>query len=276
MMSMLTPPRPAGWHPPNAQDRDQDQARPQGGAPSGPRSGRVQSPRPAVWPWVLLAAGAALSGLLVLLLAAGIVLRLSALGDGRDPLVAPESRVVLTEDFSTGSGSFEEYVEQGFTAQVVDGAYVMTSDDLQFTDWVTTVVVRADVIDFNAQVALAEDTEEAAEVGLTVEGPQGGYAFMVSRGSGASISVISPDAEMEVVSYGDSLDEVSGAVRLSVVQTSEGSTLVRGYLDGRQVAVYEDLARVGGFDEVGLAVYADTQAVTARFDDVVVRTGGTG
>lgn len=274
-MSMLTPPRPAGWQAPDGHDRDEDRARLAEGAPSQPRSGLGQPRRPAIWPWVVLAVGAALSGITVLLLAAGIVLRLSALGDG-DPVVSSESRVVLTEDFSTGSGSFEEYVEQGFTAQVDDGAYVVTSDDLQFTDWVTTAIERADVIDLSALAALGEDAEEAAELGLTVEGAQGGYAFMVSTGSGAQISVISPDEEMEVVSYGASLGEPAGAVRLSVVQTSQGSTLVRGYLDGRQVAEYEDLARVGGFTEVGLAVYADTQAVTARFDDVVVRTGGTG
>lgn len=275
-MSMLTPPRSAGWQPPDARDRDHDRARPQEGAPSGPPSGLVQSGRRAVWPWVLLAVGAALSGLMVLLLVAAMVLRLSTLGDGGGPVAVSESRVVLTEDFSTGSGSFEEYMEQGFTAQVVDGAYLVTSDDLQFTDWVTTAVARADVIDLSARVALAEDAEEAAEAGLTVEGPQGGYAFMVSQASGAQISLISPDEEMEVVSYGDSVEAVSGPVRLSVVQTSEGSTLVRGYLEGRQVVAYEDPVRVGGFTEVGLAVYADTQAVTARFDDVVVRTGGTG
>jgi hypothetical protein len=209
------------------------------------------------------------SGLVVLVVAGLVVLAMVGNAGSDDAAGLQDARLVLSEDFTWGSGSFDEYADETFTARAVDGAYVITSEDLQYADWVTTFVPRADVVDVRAGIVMAEDTEPTAEAGLTVEGDQGGYAFTVSAGSGALISRITAGG-MDVVTEGQALPDASGEVRLTVEPTSSGATLVRGYLDGELAAQYEDSARVGGFTEVGLAVYADAAPVTARFDDLVV------
>jgi hypothetical protein len=226
-------------------------------------------------PWVLLGLGLAVSGLVVLVVAGLVVLAMVGNAGSDDAAGLQDARLVLSEDFTWGSGSFDEYADETFTARAVDGAYVITSEDLQYADWVTAFVPRADAVDVRARVALAEDAEPTAEAGVTVEGDQGGYAFTVSGGSGALISRITAGG-MDVVTEGEALPDPSGEVRLTVEPSSAGGTLVRGYLDGRLVAEHEDSARVGGFTEVGLAVYADSAPVTARFDDLVVRVAGEG
>lgn len=275
-MSMLTPPRPTGWSPPDAAVGNPAPVVGPWTAPGAPVAPAPVPRRPPIWPWVLLGLAVGIAGLAFMLAVAGVLLGVSAGGEDTAPGQLSQAEVVLAEDFAVGPGPFEEYFEPGFTAQAVDGVYVITSEDLQFTDWVTVPTPQADVIELSARVALAEDSEPAAEAGVTVEGAGGGYAFTISTGSGALISRIGDAEDMDVVAYGDAVEVAAGEVRLTVEPVAGGATRVRGYLGGRLVAEYQEPAQVGGFDEVGLAVYADSVPATARFDDVLVRTASQG
>jgi hypothetical protein len=188
---------------------------------------------------------------------------------GRD---VADAGLVLTEDFSSESGSFD--VTDG---RVVDGSYALTSMDPGMLSMTFASIRPARVVDLGADFVLEESADSGDYALLMVSNPDSGYgyAFALSRAREAMVfRQDDPELGWEPVAWGAQVpDRPSGRARMTVSWRLDGKHIV-GYVDGTEVVSYVDDAAMPGFafTAVGLGVAGDPPPAAAQFDNVSVST----
>jgi hypothetical protein len=217
------------------------------------------------WLWTVLAGTAA-----VAMIAGGLALLAgSTTTDG-----AGGTQIAVEEDFSAGSGAFQEFEEDGFVALHRDGAYELTGTDSEGVYWSSVEIDQSTSVDISARLELVEGGHPDAAVGVSVEPTRSEAYFLSLHGDGTvALARAADDEEFVLPLTITTMEPVDGAatLRLTVVATANGTELT-GWVNGEQVIGHLDKQGWDRFRGAGLMVANGPEPGTARADDVVVKT----
>jgi hypothetical protein len=182
--------------------------------------------------------------------------------------------VVLDEDFSAGTGAFEEFEEDGFVARHRDGAYEVTGADGDSMYWSSADIDRSTSVDISARLDLVAGGHPEAAIGLSVEPNRSEAYFLSLYGDGTVALERAVDDEEFVLPLSMTTTEpVDGAavLRLTVTASASGTELT-GWVNGERVIGYVDKQGWDRFRGAGVMVASGPEPGTVRADDVVVKT----
>jgi hypothetical protein len=182
--------------------------------------------------------------------------------------------VVIDEDFSTGTGAFQEFEEDGMVARHRDGAYEVTGEDGESVYWSSADIDRSASVDISARLDYVAGEHPGAAVGLSVEPNRSEAYFLSLSGNGAvALQRAVDDEEFILPLTMMMVDTIDGpaTLRLMVVANASGTELT-GWVNGEQVIEYTDKQGWNRFRGAGVMVASGPEPVTVRADDVVVKT----
>jgi hypothetical protein len=217
------------------------------------------------WLW-LVVAGIATIAVMAAALAA-------LLGGSADTDQAGGTMTVIDEDFSTGTGPFEEFEEDGFVAQHRGGGYEVTAAQGESTYWSSAAIDRSTSVDISARLDLVAGAHPDAAVGLSVEPNRTEAYFLSLFGDGTvALGRAVDDEEFVLPLTMTTIKAVDGAatLRLTVVASGNG-TEVTGWVDGEQVVRHDHEQGWDSFRGVGVVVVTGPEPGTVHADDVVVK-----